>query len=67
MEKIFRELSNKGMFITSDSDFETSNNMLLKNIKDEVLFKFELVEGQTMLESLKIRINKFKEEVESCF
>lgn len=67
MEQVFKKLSEKGLFIVSDSDFETSSNMLLKNIKDEVLFRFKLVEGETTLNSLLIRIDKFKNDVESCF
>ena len=65
-EKTLLKLAEKGIFICSDKDFETSKVMLLKSEKDEVLFKFKLVEGRTTLDSLCIRLDKIKDEIFSC-
>jgi len=66
-QKVFENLAKKGMFITSADDFEESDVMLLKNSKDEVVFRFKLIENIDTLTCLKMRIDRFKAEVESCF
>lgn len=40
-QKVFENLAKKGMFITSAEDFEESDMMLLKNLNDEVIFRFK--------------------------
>lgn len=63
--KVFKNLASKGMFICSDE--KDSKYMVIKNQEDMVVFRFKLVEGVTTLNSLKMRIDRMKSEVESCF
>ena len=66
-QKVFENLAKKGMLITSSEDFEESDMMLLKNLSDEVIFRFKLIENVDTLTCLKMRVDRFKLEVDSCF